>query len=168
MLGSDYDCYFDDNDNLLVEKPSSWATLNNDYACYIATEEYTNPDNENEWYQYGVILATVNGVDSAILIYYSNEYPTGQIQGYAHIDYDDMSTVPDFYQFQDDDEIDLVYPIISDSGENIYKRNENPFKFSEAVLDYVEIDLSGYSVMVWYDITDVYGNTYETEGDIVQ
>ena len=35
-------------------------------------------------------------------------------------------------------------------------------------LSYENIDLSGYSVIIWYNLIDVYGNTYETEGDIVQ
>ncbi|MCR4610131.1 MAG: hypothetical protein K5750_10615 [Eubacterium sp.] len=169
MLGTDYDYFFDDDYNLKVDKPTAWACVNGSYACYVAFEEYDDPNDDSKWYQQGTIFAKINGKDALILVYYSNDIPEGQIQGYAYVDYNNISgATPDYYQFQDTDEIDLVYPVFDGNGNSNYVANEQPFKYADMQLSYENIDLSGYSVIIWYNLIDVYGNTYETEGDIVQ
>ena len=168
MLGTDYDAYYDDDDNLMVSKPESWAYVNGNAASYVCIEEYQNPENDKEWYMYGTIFAKVNGANALILVYYSNDNPSGTVQGYANVDYDNLSAVTDFYQFQDTDTIDLVYPIFDANGTSSYVANESPFTYADMKLTYEEIDLSGYTTVVWYTITDVYGNKYETEGDYVE
>ena len=45
-----------------------------------------------------------------------------------------------------------------------YGKPAKPFTYADLSLTYESIDLSGYTVAVWYTIVDVYGNTYETEG----
>ena len=59
---------------------------------------------------------------------------------------------------------DLVYPVFDGTGNATYVDNNKPFTYADLSLTYESIDLSGYTVAVWYTIVDVYGNTYETEG----
>ncbi|MBQ6231595.1 MAG: hypothetical protein IJJ74_10840 [Eubacterium sp.] len=170
MLGTDYYELYDDNNNLLVDKPDSWAYVNGYAASYVCLSAYDDPNDPNKWDMYGTIFAQVNGVDSLILVYYSNDYPSGIVQGYANVDYNNISAASesDFYQFQDTDTIDLVYPIFDGSGAGTYTANGEPFTYADLQLSYEPIDLTGYATIVWYTITDVYGNVYETEGDVVE
>ena len=165
MLGTDYLDTYDDEGNLLLAKPDSWAFLNGSVCSYVCLEAYDDPTDQNKWEMYGTIFAKVNGQTALILVYYSNDYPSGVVQGYALVDYDKISeTTSDFYQFQDTDTIDLVYPVFDGTGNATYVDNNKPFTYADLSLTYESIDLSGYTVAVWYTIVDVYGNTYETEG----
>ena len=70
-----------------------------------------------------------------------------------------------YYCSNKDDVVELVTPCINGiTGETTYNNEfEESYSASELELEYAGISYGDTTVIIWYEITDVYGNVYSTE-----
>lgn len=168
LLGSETNFLLDDDGNIVYAKPENWTHINDNPATYFSTSYYKD-DSTGYWEEQAAVFAKVNGRDALIFMFCNQENPLGVLQGYAFCDNFDMDADLDYFAFNDDDTIDLVYIMIDvETSDVSYQANEEPFAFKDAKLSYSEIDLSGLNVMIGYTFTDVYGNKYEAESVLVE
>ncbi len=163
LLGQDFVYSTDEDGDIIIEPPQGWAFVNDNFASYVGLDYYVD-EFSGEWSQTGFIFARCNGEDIVIMVYYDEEYPQGTIVGYLPYDFMTGETGT-FTEFVSDDVVELVTPIINGAtGEETYN-NEcgESYYASELILDYAEISYGDTMVLVWYEITDVYGNVYSTE-----
>ena len=111
----------------------------------------------------GYIPCTINGEGALLYVYYDDKHPEGTIQGYTTYDFDTDEEGSYLYDLRSDDEIDLVFYVLSDAGDTYYTTMDEPFLASELELSYSSIDLNEYTTLGYYTIYDVYGNEYETD-----
>ena len=166
-LGSDLFSKFDDNWNLIIQNPTSWTYINDHIATCICMDSYSDSETE-EWYQMQSVYATVNGEEAMLLVYFSNENPSGTIMGYMPYDFetDTAAETSGYYYLDPEDEISLVYvsyDVNTFEVDEYYTIEGNEFYFKDAYVSYNSVDLSADETVIFYTIEDVYGNTYETD-----
>ncbi len=162
LLGSDYTSHVDSLGRLALVDPEAWVYVGDQIATYYCYSTYTDPNSDN-WSQTGVIPVTVNGEDAYLLIYYDENYPSGKVQGYSFYNFETGEEDDATYFLEDTDMVDLVYQYLDSEGNVTYEAYGNPIPASEIDLQYAGVDLNDYTTYGYYAITDVYGNTYETE-----
>ncbi|MBP5554498.1 MAG: zinc-ribbon domain-containing protein [Lachnospiraceae bacterium] len=160
VLGQDQFYNFDDDGDLVADKPSNWTYLTDRVASYIVYDSYEDEDT-GKWNQYGVIPAKVNGVESYLMVFYDQDNPTGMVTGYTIID--DEGDY--YYELEDDDEIQIIWYCL-DTEE--YVEAYDPFYASELALDYNAINLDNDKIHVVYEVTDVYGNVYTSDSFVYE
>ncbi len=162
MLGRDYYDNVDEDGAIIAGLPEAWVHISGVPACYICVDEYVN-DETGEWSQLGTIMATRNGKDILMLIYYSEEYPSGTIVGYMEYDFETQQGEKYVYKFNADDVIALIHPTITTDGNIQYTNVLNKtIKYSNIELTYEEISFEGYVTGISIELTDIYGNEYDT------
>lgn len=164
LLGEDYYNNFDEDYDVIIDKPDYWVCVNDNIACYICMDIYKD-DATDDWSQTGIVYAQRNGEDILLLLYYDQDYPTGTVLGYVPYDFETgEGNGGKYLPLNDDDSIDLVYPCISiTTGETEYITLDEPFLASSLKLSYQEIELTDYKTVTYYSIYDIYGNIYKTE-----
>ena len=162
LLGSDYTSTVDSANRLALVDPDAWVYVGDSIATYYCASIYDDP-NSDSWSQTGMIPVTVNGEDAYLLIYYDENNPTGKIQGYSFYDFETGEEDDATYFLEDTDIVDLVYQYLDSDGNITYEAVGSPVPASELILAYATIDLNDYTTYGYYLITDVYGNTYETD-----
>ena len=164
VLGQDYYYELDEDGDIIIKDPDYWVYVHDNPACYIGYDSYVD-ENTGDWSQMGGVFATRNGEEILIVVYFDKDYPYGTALGYIPYDFEtETSEEGKYYQFNDDDIIDLVYMCTDvDTGEVDYLTLDEPFSASELTINYSDVDLSESSTMVYYTIYDIYGNAYETE-----
>ena len=111
----------------------------------------------------GGIPITVNGMDAYLYMYYDNENPDGVIQGYRLADFDTEEESDMMYTFNDDDEIEVVMVYMNMDLELEYVPSGDTILAKDLIITYEEADFDEYSTLGYYELTDVYGNTYTTD-----
>ncbi|MBE5903100.1 MAG: zinc-ribbon domain-containing protein [Pseudobutyrivibrio sp.] len=162
ILGQDYTYQTDSQGRLALVDPEAWTFVNGNIASYYCVDYYSDPESE-EWSQMGYIPCTINGEGALLYVYYDDKHPEGTIQGYTTYDFDTEEEGAYLYDLRSDDEIDLVFYVLSDAGDTYYTTMDEPFLASELELSYSSIDLNEYTTLGYYTIYDVYGNEYETD-----
>ncbi len=155
VLGQDQFYNFDDDGDLVADKPSSWTYLTDRVACYIVYDCYEDEDT-GKWNQYGVIPVKINGVESYLMVFYDQDNPGGMVTGYTILDEEGDY----YYELEDDDEIQILW---YDYDNDEFVEAYDPFPASEVYLDYNDIDLTMDTTYVVYQVTDVYGNIYTSD-----
>lgn len=162
FLGRDYDAQIDSNGRLSMVDPSMWTYVNGDLVGYYCYDQYSNSET-GEWSQMGGIPITVNGMDAYLYMYYDNENPDGVIQGYRLADFDTEEESDMMYTFNDDDEIEVVMVYMNMDLELEYVPSGDTILAKDLIITYEEADFDEYSTLGYYELTDVYGNTYTTD-----
>lgn len=163
MIGQDFVYSVDEDNDIIIAPPENWVFVNDNYASYLGLDYYEDTTS-GEWSQTGLIYARCNGKDIALIVYYDETYPQGTVSGYVPYDFVTGET-GNFTEFTETDEIELVTPCVNGvTGEETY---ENVFgesyHISELKLEYAGITFGDNAILIWYEITDVYGNVYCTE-----
>ena len=163
LLGQDYVYSVDGDNDIIIEPPENWVFVNDNYASYVGVDYYEDADS-GDWSQTGLIFARCNGEDIALVVYYDETYPQGTVAGYIPYDFVTGES-GNFTEFTEDDVVELVTPCINGiTGETTYNNEfEESYYASELELDYAGISYGDTTVIIWYEITDVYGNVYSTE-----
>ena len=165
-LGYDLFGKYDDDWNLIIQNPTNWTYINDHIATYISVDSYSDSETD-EWYQMGTVSAQVNGEDAMLLVYFSNENPSGTILGYTPYNFETNTPEAEgYYYLNSNDVINLVYVSYNTSTGKIddyYTITGNEFYYKDAVVSYKSVDLSSDNTIICYTLEDVYGNTYETE-----
>lgn len=163
-LGSDYYYEFDDAGRLKIIDPGAWVYVNGKPVTYQCVDYYSD-DDSGEWSQMGYIYCDVNGEEAFILVYYDEEHPDGIIQGYYYADHN-SEEIKDYtlYSFDDDDVIDMVYySVNTETDEEFYVTTDDPMLYKDIELEFLSLDLSHESTYLYYILTDIFGNSVETE-----
>lgn len=160
FLGQDEYGFFDDDGDLVADTPTNWTYLSDRVACYILYDCYED-DETGEWNQYGAIPVKINGVECYLMVFYDQDNPTGMITGYTIMD--DEGDY--YYELEDTDEIQIIWYCF-DTDE--YAEAYDPFYASELELSYDAINFSNDNIIIVYEVTDVYGNVYTSDGFVYE
>lgn len=151
----------DEDGDIIVEPPSHWTLVNGNIVSYFGLDYYVD-SSSGKWSQTGLIFARCNGEDIAMVTYYDQDYPQGAIVGYVPYNFTTNES-GNFTEFNENDVIQLVMPCINGvTGQDTYVDYGNSFYASELELSYEEVSYEGATVIIWYEIVDIYGNVYTT------
>lgn len=167
ILGREYYGEIDGDNNIILDVPECWTYVNGYPVSYVCTYSYYEYDT-GVWEQAGAVLAKCNGEEVLLILYYDEEYQEGKLVGYMPYDFETQTT-PDgrarVMLFDDDDEIELIHPLINTSTLSITYDNVlgKSIKASDIVLSYLPISYGEHDVICTFELTDIYGNKYRTE-----
>ncbi len=164
ILGSDYTYNFDSYGNLMLYDPEEWYFFDDQQVSFDA-QYYYHSDMDQTWSMMGYIYAQVNGVDSAIEVYFDQDNPNGCIMGYYYVDLSDEPDVDDYmYSFEDSDVLTPLYHIYSISSKtDEWVAFDESYTYGDVDIYYGPASWDTYNTDMFYTITDVYGNVYDTE-----
>ncbi len=162
-LGEDSVYSFDDDGDLIVEFDNSWVALNGQTVPFYT--EYYVSDGE-KYTNYGYVPATLNDSEEIeIMVYWDSEHPDGYVTGYRLAQDENTLTAPrkGLKQFNDGDVIDFSCDFYTYDGEldGVYSFGE-PITYS-GELEVSYEDIGENSTLIYYNLTDIYNNTYTTE-----
>ena len=157
-LGSDAMYEFDDDGDLIVDFDNTWVALDGELVCYITLEEDFDG---NEWYTYGIVPVFYDGEDAEILLMWDNENPDGFAAGWRYITAG-SSSQKGLFEFEDGMVFELLFDYYTYDGEY-----EDQYIWGEVIVDGELIvsyeDVGDADCIVYYELYDIYRNTYWTE-----
>lgn len=158
-LGVDNMAEFNSAGDLLVTFDNTWVSLDGSPVCfYFATENF---DTEN-WYTYGYAPALVNDELCDVVIRWDAAHETGFVAGYEK-EATSLLASRGPVQFKEGDTIQYLCDYYTYDGEfdDTYLWGD-PITYSKPqTVSYEDVGLG--DCIVTYRLTDIYGNTYETE-----
>lgn len=161
-VGSIFGYITDDNGNLKYELPKSWLTINGNAAFLVPVDMYEAVEGNGYTYVYGC-PAKVNGEGALLIAYIDNEHPKGTILGYMKYDFDTEENDSELLMIEEDDKIVTMAAYVDDSEGLKFVESGDWFYARDIVIEYSEADWDGVKVYEWYRISDVYGNSYDSE-----
>ena len=157
----------DENGYLIITSPAKLFSMNDQIAMYDVIDYYED-SSTGEWEELGMVYATVNGNDSVILIYWSSDNPEGQIIGYRDYDFDTETIGDVTYSFEAKDSIETLYYVYLSDGDYILPLYD-AFTYEDCFFEYLYVEedqkqyaWEGFSTIISYTVTTVYGGKYET------
>lgn len=165
-LGSDNLYEFDDDGDLMITFDHTWVAINEAIVPFYALGEEVN---EDKWTSYGYVPAYVNNQEVEIILIWDNDNPTGEVVGYRYGYEDSAIQLRGLIPIKTGDVLEFVVDYYNYDGEY-----EDSYYLGEALV----VDEAGLSVsyaeigdgdcLVYYCITDLYQNSYLTEGIIFE
>ena len=163
VLGLESYSNYDQDGDLIIDKPTSWTTINDNFVNLSLLDRYVDYE-AGRWEDIYGITATCNGENILIIVYYTSENPKGTILGYVNSTSIGEGEGAYIYTFDDDDVINLIHPILYTDGTTEYvKIVQEDILASNLKLNYQNIDYSKVDIVSFIKVEDIYGNTYETE-----
>ena len=160
-LGSDAMYEFDDDGDLIIGFDNTWVALDGELVCYITSEEVFEGD---EWYTYGVVPVLYDGKDAEILLMWDDENPEGFAAGWRYIG-TGSSSQKGLFEFEDGMIFELLFDYYTYDGDY-----DDQYIWGEIIIDGELIvsyeDIGEADCMVYYELYDIYRNTYWTESII--
>ncbi len=159
------DSYFvkDEEGDLKVEFDGTWLAINGDNIHYEVIERTDN-------YEKGKVPAVINDERMNIILYFDKEHPDGEVLGYEP-DYEEINQ--DLYErglreFKKGDKIDFVAPYYSKDGDlddEFYINDTLVVGDKPLTVSYES--LGEGECLIYYKLTDIFGNVYYTKPVIV-
>jgi len=157
-LGADAMYEFDNDGDLLIDFDNTWVALDGELVCFY-TQEDVNDGNTR--YTYGVAPVLYNGKDAELVVVWDNDYPEGYVAGWRYTTTGSGSQ-KGLFEFENGMVFDILCDYYTYDGdyEAQYKWGEirvnGPLKVSYE-------DVGDADCMVYYELYDIYCNTYWTE-----
>ncbi len=162
-LGSDNVYEFDDDGDLLVEFDYTWVTLNGHTVPFYAEEDVYESD--DDWYTYGMVPALLNSDEYIeIIVYWDNEIPTGYVAGYRKYSEVGAPLGKGLFQLESGDSVEWVFDYYSYDWDYIdsYVMGDT-FVANGRDIKVTYSDVGDLDAVVYFKLTDIYNNVYETE-----
>lgn len=159
-LGSDNIYTFDEDGDLIITFDNTWVTVDGQTVAFYAEEEVITED--GFWYTCGSSPAYLNDVPVDVIIMWDDYNPTGYIVG-ARYYYDGAISQKGYVPIIDGDVLTFVFDYYDYDYEyeGSYYCFDPMTVYGEPVVSYDDI---GYGdCIVYYKLTDIYGNQYWTE-----
>jgi hypothetical protein len=162
-LGMDNVYSFSEEGELIADGSRAWLTVNGQFVAYYYDDTYRNGD---EYQIRGHIPAMLNGSRVNLMVIFDNEYPAGRIVG-ATSDYrrgETETVAKTDTEILEGDEIDFLCDYYTYDG--VY---EDTYYLGDRMVVDGELKVSDGTfakdrLIVTYCFTDIYGQTYWTEG----
>jgi hypothetical protein len=162
-LGADALYEFDDYADLIVDYDYTWVAIDGQIVPFYSIEDVS--DEEGNFYNYGYVPCEVNGEDAEIILLWNNENPYGTVAGWRYDTYGE-ATMKGLFDLEDGLEIDYYYyyyPYDSYDYE-MYYLGETVIVDGEMTVSYENItDSFDGDIEIYYELTDIYQNSYFTE-----
>ncbi len=159
-LGSDNVFEFDDDGDLLITFDNRWVTVDGQTVAFYAEDEVITDD--GFWYTYGASPAYLNDDPVDVIIMWDDNNPYGYIAG-ARYYYDSMVSQKGYAPINDGDVLTFMFDYYNYDYEydGSYYYFDPMTVYGEPVVSYEDV---GYGdCLVYYMLTDIYGNQYWTE-----
>ncbi len=165
-LGSDNVYTFDDDGDLLIEFDYTWVTLDGHTVPYYAEEE--NYADDDSWSTYGIVPALLNEEEYVeIVVTWDDRNPEGFVSGYRK--YSDVGTPlgKGLFSLEQGDKLEWIFDYYTYDWEY-----EDSYIMGDAYTvssDDIEVsyqDVGNMDAIVYFKLTDIYNNVYETEAVI--
>lgn len=159
-LGYDNIYEFDNDGDLRINFDNTWVALDGQSVCFYFEDEYSGDD--GSWWTYGYVPAMVNGEYVEIILRWDSEHENGYVQGYRLSNNSNVSA-KGFISFTEGDEISYLCDYYNYDFEY-----EDSYTFGETVTyesapEVTYEDIGEGDCLVYYCLTDIYGNLYQTE-----
>ena len=160
-LGSDAMYEFNDDGDLLIEFDNTWVALDGELVCYYTLEDVYE---YGYWYTYGAVPVLYNGRDAEILIMWDSDYPGGYVMGWRYTTTGSGSQRGLFAL-----ENGMTFDIVCDYYTYDGYFDDQYLWGSITINGPVEVsyeDVGEADCLVYYEIYDIYRNSYWTESVI--
>lgn len=157
-LGADSLFEFDEDGDMLVEFDNTWVALNGQICCYYAVEDIYEDD--DSWSTWGIVPIWYNNQDAELIVAWDDENPYGYVRGWRYAEHGSMqrglfevrngmtfSFVCDYYTYDEQFVDSYLWGDMTVRG-NIEVSYE---------------DVGEADCLVYYQLYDIYQNSYWTE-----
>lgn len=157
-LGADSLFEFDEDGDMLIEFDNTWVALDGQICCYYAVEDiYEDDDNWSTW---GVVPIWYNNQDAELVVAWDDENPYGYVRGWRYADRGStqrglfelrrgmtFSFVCDYYTYDEEFVDSYLWGDMTVRGD----------------IQVSYEDVGNADCLVYYQLYDVYQNSYWTE-----
>ncbi len=161
-LGSDNVYEFDDDGDLLITFDYTWVSIDgHTVPFYAEEEEYTS---DGFWYTYGIVPVYLNGEYAEIIVSWDDNNPSGYVEGYRKSNEIGEPIGKGVFPLEEGDVVEWVidfYTYEWDYDGAYYFGDEYIVSGDEMIVSYE--DVGDYDVLIYFKLTDIYNNVYETE-----
>jgi hypothetical protein len=163
-LGADALYEFDEYGDLIVDYDYTWVALDGQIVPFYSIENVTSDDG-SFLYNYGYVPCEIGGEDAEIILLWNDENPYGTVAGWRYDTYGE-ATMKGLFKLEEGLEIDYYYyyyPYDSSDYE-LYYLGETVTFDGELTVTYEDItEVLDGDIEIFYEITDIYQNSYFTE-----
>ncbi len=164
-LGSDNVYEFDNDGDLKIEFDYTWVTLDGHTVAFYAEEMVY--DNDDSWHTYGYVPAFLNDEYIEIVVSWDDKTPEGYVSGYRK--YNEVGTPvgKGLFQLEAGDEIKWVIDYYTYDWEyEDYYLFGDTYTVTGNDITVSYDDVGDMDAVVYFVLTDIYNNIYETEAII--
>jgi hypothetical protein len=159
-LGADALYEFDDSGNLIIDYDNTWVSLNEQIVCYYSIEDVAFEN--GSWYNYGYVPCIINDREAELILMWDAQNPQGFVAGWRY-DTEGSATMKGLFDLTEGMEITFICDYYTYDGEY-----EASYYFGDTltVTDEIEVsyqDVGEGDVEIYYELYDIYQNTYWTE-----
>ncbi|MDR0951962.1 MAG: hypothetical protein LBM18_03475 [Oscillospiraceae bacterium] len=159
-LGADSIAYFNDDGDLIITSDNTWVSLDGQLVCFYTLEDVYNSD--DDWYNYGYVPCEIDGQSAQLMVGWSNIYPEGRVLGWRSADYYGASSQKGLFELVNGMNIDFICDYYTYDGEYEDQYYWGNMEINGDIAVSYE-DIGSADTLVYYELTDVYCNTYWTE-----
>jgi hypothetical protein len=163
-MGADAFYRFDDDGDLIVDYDYTWVAIDGQIVPFYSIEDVADSDG-NFLYNYGYVPCEINGEDAEIILLWDKKNPYGTVAGWRYDTYGE-ATMKGLFDIEDGLEIRFYcfyYPYDSYEAEAYYF-GEEIITDGELTVSYEDItEITDGEIEIYYEITDIYQNSYFTE-----
>ena len=158
-LGADSMYEFDDDGDLLIDFDNTWVALDGQLVCFYTMEETVSDD--GSWFTYGAVPILMNYEEAEIIVRWDTETPQGYVAGWRYVAQGNASQ-KGLFAFENGMRFDFLCDFYTYDGEY-----ESQYLWGEMTVDGpIEVsyeDVGDADALVYYELFDVYRNSYWTE-----
>jgi hypothetical protein len=163
-LGADAYYDFDDYGDLIIDFDYTWVALDGQIVPFYSIENVTDADGSFV-YNYGYVPCEINGEDAEIILLWNEENPYGTVAGWRYDTYG-AATMKGLFDLEDGLQIDFYcyyYPYDADEVE-MYYMGDTVIVDGELEVTYEDVtEYEYFEIEIYYEVTDIYQNSYFTE-----
>jgi len=160
-LGADAMYEFNDDGDLLIDFDNTWVALDGELVCFYTREDVNEG---NTWYTYGAAPVLYDDKEAEIVVAWDNDNPGGYVAGWRYTTTGSGSQ-KGLFAFNNGMTFDILCDYYTYDGEY-----EAQYIWGRLTVDGpIEVsyeDVSAAECMVYYELIDLYRNTYWTEAVI--
>jgi len=160
-LGSDAMYTFDADGDLLIEFDNTWVALDGELICfYTHTEEW----GDDFWFTYGVAPVMYNNREAEIVIRWDDHNPYGYVLGWRYT-LDGSGSQRGLFGFENGMRFEIICDYYTYDGDFLGQYYWGGLTINGPITVSYE-DVGDADVLVYYELFDIYRNTYWTEAII--
>jgi hypothetical protein len=159
-LGADAYYEFDEYGNLIIDFDNTWVSLNGQTVCFYSIEDVSFGN--GSWYNYGYVPCEINDRAAELIVMWDAQNPGGFVAGWRY-DTEGSASMKGLFELTDGMEIYFVcdYYTYDNEFDASYYFGEPLIVSGEVEVSYE--DVGENDVEVYYELYDIYQNTYWTE-----
>ena len=160
-LGGDSMYEINDDGDLLINFDNTWVALDGQLVCFYTITEVIEG---NRWYSYGSVPISYNGRDAELIVMWDSDNPGGYVAGWRYTD-TGANSQKGLFEVQNGMNFDYLCEYYTYDGEY----DDRYFWGNMTVNGPIEVsyeDVGDGDVIVFFELFDIYDNSYWTESVI--